>query len=565
MRSKLYTSLLVAFFLFAAAIPNARAQNDIVLTVIQEQPEFSDFAAAISIAGLENFFKSAGPYTVFVPNDNAFGAIDQETWRLLQLNPSQMRQLVLNHVIPGKLAGADLAGLQGKKSSNGSPILFNETGDGIMSGAGAAIIQLDITAGNGVIHEIDAVLIPGGLQLRPPPQPTSSEEEATAQPEPGETSPPPASSTPSSPMGIGPPPNPTFVLLTVPVLNPAFQGSRPLPYRTGVQVGSSLCKGMSWVTHKNIDGVALVGADSKSNPYRGDTYCTEELPVLCFLRDNSEHPPPEPPYLRYDRQWSGGRVKLTAPIAGSRLTSPGVANNLCAATFGAGWRMAEFHDGYSGNGGWKFWAYGGMALSTRFWVAIDDQFANPWNSIVPRQTTPPAASTVDVPSPYQNPAYQGPGYIPRFTGEAVSQTACRGMSWTLLKQNGNVTLVGADSRSNPYRGDTDCSQSLPVLCIKVDGFSPPPNVSGDQFNINWSGGQVQATFPVNGNALRSRTSATNVCVRSFGNGWRIASMHDGVLGTDTTAAWRFWAYGSLKIGERYWVAVYDQPANPWSP
>ena len=322
---------------------------------------------------------------------------------------------------------------------------------------------------------------------------------------------------------------------------------------------------MTWVTLKNVNGVALVGADAKTNPYRGDTYCSEQLPVLCFFRDYSAHPTPEPPYLRYDRQWAGGRVRITAPISGERLTSSSVGNQLCADTFGQGWRMGEFHDGYLGNGGWQFWAYGGMALDTRFWVHIDDQFANPWNSIVPRATTPPPASSSEVTSPYQNPAYTGPGYMPRSVGESINQGDCRGMTWTLLKQNGNVALIGADSRSNPYRGDTVCEETLPVLCIRVDGFAPPPNVGGDLFNINWTGGQVRASSPINGAQLNSRAQATSWCTRSFGNGWRMASMHDGVLGTDTSSAWRFWAYGSLQIGQRYWVAVYDQPANPWSP
>ncbi|MFE4519445.1 hypothetical protein ACFRMQ_35300 [Kitasatospora sp. NPDC056783] len=61
-----------------------------------------------------------------------------------------------------------------------------------------------------------------------------------------------------------------------------------------------------------------------------------------------------------------------------------MADSVCSSTFGAGWREAEFHDGHYGpdlslTGGWTFWAYGNIPNDTRFWTAINDQPANPWN------------------------------------------------------------------------------------------------------------------------------------------------------------------------------------------
>ena len=61
-----------------------------------------------------------------------------------------------------------------------------------------------------------------------------------------------------------------------------------------------------------------------------------------------------------------------------------VANSLCAQYYGTGWRLAEFHDGRHGSnlesrGGWSFWAHDCLPGRTRFWAAIDDQPANPWN------------------------------------------------------------------------------------------------------------------------------------------------------------------------------------------
>jgi hypothetical protein len=63
-------------------------------------------------------------------------------------------------------------------------------------------------------------------------------------------------------------------------------------------------------------------------------------------------------------------------IPGAILTSQEQGDAICADTFGDGWRLAEFHDG---GGGWTFWAAGSIPTGTRFWVAINDQPANPWN------------------------------------------------------------------------------------------------------------------------------------------------------------------------------------------
>lgn len=55
--------------------------------------------------------------------------------------------------------------------------------------------------------------------------------------------------------------------------------------------------------------------------------------------------------------------------------------SLCVSSFGNGWRMAEFHDGSLGSQGvgWALWAYGNLTTGQRFWVANNDQWANPWN------------------------------------------------------------------------------------------------------------------------------------------------------------------------------------------
>jgi len=122
------------------------------------------------------------------------------------------------------------------------------------------------------------------------------------------------------------------------------------------------------------------------NPYQGDTSCSVRLPLLCFRSDGSA--PPEG-VVRQDfyNSWAGGRVAITAPTAGTALTSAERANAFCSRALGTGWRMAEFHDGKKG---WGFFARGQIHTASRFWVHINDQPGNCWDSssTAAAQTTP---------------------------------------------------------------------------------------------------------------------------------------------------------------------------------
>jgi hypothetical protein len=142
--------------------------------------------------------------------------------------------------------------------------------------------------------------------------------------------------------------------------------------------------GLTWtrLERRLFPPVVRVGADGVSNPYNGDTPATASLPILCLLVDGSAVPPGITP--TFSAGWSRGRVQLSPSVPGSQLTSQAAADAICSASFGTGWRMAEFHDGrYGANlqsiGGWSFWAYGNVPSGTRFWTFINDQPANPWN------------------------------------------------------------------------------------------------------------------------------------------------------------------------------------------
>lgn len=152
---------------------------------------------------------------------------------------------------------------------------------------------------------------------------------------------------------------------------------------------------MTWtllgaVQPNTSNAYVLIGSDAQTNPYTGDTSTWNYLPLLCINKDSPSHPgsilwgPSQTPGGAWRQTWSGGTVALTTPIQGASLTSLAVANAICSSQFGAGFRMAEFHDGAANLwSGWDFW---GAVLDanlcsfqgTRFWVSINDQNSNPW-------------------------------------------------------------------------------------------------------------------------------------------------------------------------------------------
>jgi hypothetical protein len=140
---------------------------------------------------------------------------------------------------------------------------------------------------------------------------------------------------------------------------------------------------MTWVLDsQQSNGEVLVGDDTTTNAYAGDTPATAVIPMLCLVANNA--PAPTDVSLSYYTGWAKGWIHVTPAISGTTLTSEAAANAICAADFGTGAVEAEFHDGYYGtglssSGGWGFWAYGTIPAATRFWVAIDDQPANPWD------------------------------------------------------------------------------------------------------------------------------------------------------------------------------------------
>jgi len=134
--------------------------HDIVDTAVAAG-SFKTLVAAVTAAGLVDTLKSAGPFTVFAPSDEAFAKLPAGTVEGL-LKPENLASLVsilTYHVVPGKVMAADIAGkTMHVKTVQGADIAVDAT-HGVKIND-ATVVSADIDTTNGVIHVIDAVIMP---------------------------------------------------------------------------------------------------------------------------------------------------------------------------------------------------------------------------------------------------------------------------------------------------------------------------------------------------------------------------------------------------------------------
>jgi uncharacterized surface protein with fasciclin (FAS1) repeats len=132
---------------------------DIVATAVAAG-SFNTLVAAVKAAGLVETLQGPGPFTVFAPTDEAFAKLPAGTVESL-LEPGNKDKLVAiltYHVVPAEVLAADVVTLTEAPTVNGQKIKV-DTSNGVKVD-GANVVQTDIKCDNGVIHVIDAVILP---------------------------------------------------------------------------------------------------------------------------------------------------------------------------------------------------------------------------------------------------------------------------------------------------------------------------------------------------------------------------------------------------------------------
>jgi uncharacterized surface protein with fasciclin (FAS1) repeats len=141
----------------AAPARAAEASADIVTTAVQAG-NFTTLAKALTAAGLVETLKGPGPFTVFAPTDEAFARLPAGTLEALLADKARLTQVLTYHVVPGTVMAADVAKLSSAKTVQGQSVKIS-TRDGVKVD-NANVVKTDLLATNGVIHVIDAVILP---------------------------------------------------------------------------------------------------------------------------------------------------------------------------------------------------------------------------------------------------------------------------------------------------------------------------------------------------------------------------------------------------------------------
>ncbi len=147
-------------FILAAAATLAMSSVSFAADIVDTAVAAGSFKTLVSLvqkAGLVETLKSAGPFTVFAPTDEAFAKVPAATLEALGADPAKLKKVLTYHVVSGKVMAKDVkagevATVEGSKAKLGTK--------GGVTIDKAKVVKADIECSNGVIHVIDAVILP---------------------------------------------------------------------------------------------------------------------------------------------------------------------------------------------------------------------------------------------------------------------------------------------------------------------------------------------------------------------------------------------------------------------
>ena len=166
MQIKIMTILAALFLLaslagasdYASKAAGTESQKNIVETAVAAG-NFNTLVEAVKAAGLVDTLSGPGPFTVFAPTDDAFAKVPKAVLDALMANKTLLTAVLTYHVVPGEVMSSDLKNGMSVKTVEGSDVKITIDPAGVMVD-NAKVIKADIKASNGVIHVIDAVILP---------------------------------------------------------------------------------------------------------------------------------------------------------------------------------------------------------------------------------------------------------------------------------------------------------------------------------------------------------------------------------------------------------------------
>jgi transforming growth factor-beta-induced protein len=159
-RSIASVAAVAALFIGLASVKAAGDEDkkDIVDTAVSAK-QFKTLVAAVKAAGLVEVLQGEGPFPVFAPTDEAFEEIPKDQLAALLKDQKRLQEVLTYHVVPDKVLAADVVKLESAETVLEKPVTI-AVEDGKVKINEATVIEADIECANGVIHVIDAVLMP---------------------------------------------------------------------------------------------------------------------------------------------------------------------------------------------------------------------------------------------------------------------------------------------------------------------------------------------------------------------------------------------------------------------
>jgi uncharacterized surface protein with fasciclin (FAS1) repeats len=144
----------------------APARN--IVQVATDAGTFTTLIAAVKAAGLEGTLEGPGPFTVFAPTDAAFAKLPPGTVEALLADRAKLASILTYHVVSGRVMAGDLVRSKGAMPAtvNGRPLDIAVRGGKVYVN-GVNVVTADVQASNGVVHVIDAVLLPPAADAAP--------------------------------------------------------------------------------------------------------------------------------------------------------------------------------------------------------------------------------------------------------------------------------------------------------------------------------------------------------------------------------------------------------------
>jgi transforming growth factor-beta-induced protein len=164
MFNKTFVGVALAVFLVASvsissALDNCKMGKKNIVETAVAAGSFNTLVKAVKAADLVETLSGEGPFTVFAPTDDAFAKIPAETLEALVNNKEKLTAVLTYHVVPAKVMASDVVQMKSAKTVNGKELTIS-VNEGTVKVDDAKVVKTDIVCSNGVIHVIDAVVLP---------------------------------------------------------------------------------------------------------------------------------------------------------------------------------------------------------------------------------------------------------------------------------------------------------------------------------------------------------------------------------------------------------------------